>query len=323
MTTPQTRLAPALLGLEEDGPSVVAIGGGHGLAQVLHAVQAYAGEITAVVSVADDGGSSGRLVDRIPIPPPGDVRKALLALADPSLLSELFAYRFEGSYDVGGHSLGNLLIAALADLTGDFTHALEVAGDLLGTHGRVLPAASERRVLEATVDGETVSGQAAIGASAGRIESIRLLPEGGDPNPAVIDAIASADQVVLAPGSLYTSLIAALLAPGVADAVNTTAAPVVWVSNLCTQKAETLGMDGVAHLAAVEAVGRIRCGGTIIVDRGGFPVPDGIDPISVDMVEALEYGWALCAAEVADPLAEWPRHDPIRLGRVLADFARH
>ncbi|MEX1279849.1 MAG: 2-phospho-L-lactate transferase CofD family protein, partial [Acidimicrobiia bacterium] len=143
MTTPDTQLFPALLGLEEDGPSVVAIGGGAGLAQVLVAAQTYAGEITGIVSVADDGGSSGRLLDGLDIPPPGDVRKALLSLADPSLLSELFAYRFEAS-DVSGHSLGNLLLAALADLTGDFTHALDVAADLLGAHGRVLPAANHR-----------------------------------------------------------------------------------------------------------------------------------------------------------------------------------
>lgn len=321
MTTPQTQLAPSLLGLEEDGPFVVAIGGGHGLAQVLAAVQAYAGEITAVVSVADDGGSSGRLIEGIDIPPPGDVRKALLSLADPSLLSELFAYRFDAS-DVSGHSLGNLLLAAIADLTGDFTHALEVAADLLGAHGRVLPAAAERKTLEATVDGRVVRGQAAISHAEGRIESLRLLPEGGEPHRAVIDAIATADQVVLAPGSLYTSLGAALLAPGVAEAVNTTTAPVVWVSNLCTQVEETSGLTGVQHLAAVEEIG-VRCGGTIVVDRGGFPVPDGIERLTIDMVEALEYGWAVCEAEVAAQGAEWPMHDPIRLGRVLADFARH
>ena len=321
MTTPQTQLAHSLLGLEEDGPHVVAIGGGHGLAQVLAAVQAYAGEITAVVSVADDGGSSGRLIDGIDIPPPGDVRKALLALADPSLLSELFAYRFDAA-DVSGHSLGNLLLAAIADLTGDFTHALEVAADLLGAHGRVLPAAGERKTLEAVVDGRVVRGQASISHAPGRIESIRLLPEGGEPHREVIEAIGIADQVVLAPGSLYTSLVAALMAPGVADAVNTTRAPVVWVSNLCTQIEETVGLDGVAHLAALEDVG-VHSGGTIVLDRGGFPVPDGIERVTIDMVEALEYGWALCEADVAVPDAEWPMHDPIRLGRVLADFASH
>lgn len=322
MSTPQAQLAPSLLGLEEDGPAVVCIGGGFGLAQVLSAVQIYAGEITAIVSVADDGGSSGRLIDGLDIPPPGDVRKALLALADPSLLAELFSYRFEAA-DVSGHSLGNLLIAALADLTGDFTHALDVANDLLGGHGRVLPAAAERKVLDATVDGRHVQGQDAIQHAPGTIEELRLLPAGGESHREVVDAILRADQVVMAPGSLYTSLLAALLAPGVADAVNATSAPVVWVSNLCTQIEETRGMTGVDHLAAMEAIGGIRAGGTIIVDRGDFPVPEDIDRLTVDMVEALEYGWALCEAEVADPSVSWPAHDTIKLGRVLADFARH
>jgi uncharacterized cofD-like protein len=321
VTTPQARLAPALLGLEEDGPSVVAIGGGRGLAQVLTAVQAYAGEITAIVSIADDGGSSGRLIDGLPIPPPGDARRALLALADPSLLSELFGYRFEGA-DVSGHSLGNLMLAALTDLTGDFTHALEVAGDLLGARGRVVPASIERRAIEAEVGGRVVRGQAAITKAEGTITGLRLLPDDGDINRAAVEAILRADQVVLAPGSLYTSLVAALLAPGIGDAVNATRAPVVWVLNLCTQVEETVGMTGLDHLVVLEGIAGLRCGGTIVSDRGGFPLPDGIDAVTVDMVEALEYGWALCLAEVAERSAEWPSHDPIRLGRVLADFVR-
>lgn len=316
----QVRWQPQAVGVD-DGPHVVAIGGGHGLARTLEAIQTYAGSITAIVSIADDGGSSGRLVEGLPIPPPGDIRKALLSLADPSLFAELFAYRFDGA-DVAGHSLGNLLLAALSDLTGDFGLAVDIAGDLLGVRGRVIPASSRRLILEADIDDRLVSGQAAIGADPGTVRALRLLPTDTEPHGPAIEAIAAADQLVLAPGSLYTSLVAALLAPGVADAVNTTPAPVVWVMNLCTQKGETAGMTGLEHVRVLERFGGIRCGGTIVADRGEFPTPAGIDPLTVDMVDALEYGWSLCVGEVVDVTAEWPSHDPVRLGHLLSMFAR-
>lgn len=323
MTLP--RLSPQveqqLLGLAGDGPSVVAIGGGHGLSQLLHAVRGYAGRITAIVNVADDGGSSGRLIQGLPMPPPGDVRRALLALTpEPSIVGELFSYRFEES-DVAGHSLGNLLLAALADITGDFPRALDVAADLLNCVGRVLPASSQRLRLEAIVDGERVRGQVAVATAAGTIEQIDLLPTDAPSVPAAAAAIREADQILLAPGSLYTSLIAALRAPGIAEAVDEAPGDLLWVMNLVTQEHETAGMTGLDHVAALTEVGSIRRTGTMLVNDGPFDVPEVVEPITVDVIEAMEWGWSLCSADLVDRDAPWPQHDPIRLGRALSDLA--
>ena len=323
MTLPrlEAQVEQQLLGLAGEGPSVVAIGGGHGLAQLLHAVRDYAGHIAAVVNVADDGGSSGRLIQDLPMPPPGDVRRALLALTpEPSVVAELFAYRFDES-DVAGHSLGNLLLAALADITGDFPRALDVAADLLRCVGRVLPASSQRLRLEAIVDGERVRGQVAVATAPGTIERIELLPEDAPGVPAAAAAIRQADQVLLAPGSLYTSLIAALRAPGIAEAVEETAGDVIWVMNLVTQEHETAGMSGLDHVAALSEVGGIRRTGTMLLNDGPFEVPEVVDPITIDVIEAMEWGWSLCSADLVDREATWPQHHPIRLGRALSDLA--
>lgn len=316
MTLPEVETA--LLSLAEDGPRVVAVGGGHGLSQLLQAVRTYAGEITAVVSIADDGGSSGRLIDDLDLPPPGDVRRALLALAaDATVAKELFGYRFEGA-DVAGHSLGNLLLAALADITGDFTRALDVAGDMLGAVGRVLPVARHRLRLEAIVDGARVRGQAAIAMAVGTIERLDLVPDGGEPHPDVVEAIRAADEIVLAPGSLYTSLIAALRAPGVAEAIDESRAGITWVMNLVTQHRETLGMAGIDHVAALREVGGLGRGGTILHHEGPLEVPGIVERVELDVIDAMEWGWVAVGADLADRAAAWPQHDPIRLGNALS-----
>lgn len=316
MTLPQTETS--LLSLSEDGPRVVAIGGGHGLAQLLQAVRSYAGDITAVVSIADDGGSSGRLIDGLDMPPPGDVRRALLALAaDATIARALFGYRFEGA-DVAGHSLGNLLLASLTDITGDFTRALDVAGEMLGCVGRVLPAARHRLRLEAIVDGQRVRGQVAVATAPGTIERIELVPDDGDPHQEVVNAIRQADHVLLAPGSLYTSVIAALRAPGVADAINDSKADLTWVMNLVTQHRETLGMSGVDHVRALAEVGRLIRTGTILLHSGPLVVPDLVERVEMDVIDAMEWGWLVATGDLADPTAGWPQHDPIRLGSTLS-----
>ncbi len=320
MTLPQVETS--LLPLPESGPRVVAIGGGHGLSQLLQAVRSYAGEITAVVSVADDGGSSGRLIAGLDMPPPGDVRRALLALAaDATIARALFGYRFEGA-DVAGHSLGNLLLAALTDITGDFTRALDVAGEMLGAVGRVLPAALHGLRIEAIVDGERVRGQVAVATAEGCIERLDLVPTDGDPHPEVIEAIRGADQVVLAPGSLYTSLIAALRAPGVATAVNEADGEIVWVMNLVTQHRETLGMSGPDHLRALQEVGGISRPGTILLHDGPLVVPGIVERVELDVIDAVEWGWLAMATDLADRTAAWPQHDPIRLGTALVGLTR-
>ena len=239
---------------------VVALGGGHGLSASLRAIRLYASEVTAVVSVADDGGSSGRLRTVFGIPPPGDLRKCLVALSDPgSLWVDAFEHRFTAG-ELEGHALGNLVIAGLAATSGDFEVALAEAGRLLGAVGRVLPATKEPVVLKAVVraaDGEgadDVEGQVAV-ANAGRIAGVWLVPADPQPTQAALDALAAADQVVIGPGSLFTSVLAVVAVPGIRDALAATRARKVYVCNLRAQSPETEGYDVAAHVDALRAHG--------------------------------------------------------------------
>jgi uncharacterized cofD-like protein len=307
-----------LLELLPGGPSVVAMGGGHGLAQVLEAVQSYASAVAGVVTVADDGGSSGRLTKAMPIPPPGDVRKCLLALSpEPTIWRELFSYRFDES-DVAGHSLGNLILAALTDLLGDFEAAVRTAGSMLGARGRVLPAARQSLHLQAVVDGVVVDGQAEINKSPGRIEELRLVPGDAAANPEAMEAIAGADQIVIGPGSLYTSVISALMVPGITEAMDRARGSLVLVLNLVTQDAESLGLNGPDHVRELQRIAGLRRTGTILANDGPMTVPGSVEQVMIDEAEAAALGWDLATGDLVDRDADWPQHDPIRLGEALA-----
>jgi uncharacterized cofD-like protein len=293
------------------GPAVVAIGGGHGLATTLRAVRRYAGDITAVVSVADDGGSTGRLRRDLGVLGVGDLRKCLVALAadggtdHEADWARAFEHRF-GAGELDGHALGNLVLVGLADVTGNWETALEIAGHALGAVGRVLPATSEPVVLKATVDGGVVEGQVAVQNSPDRIRRIALVPPDAPSPAAVVDAIAAADQVVLAPGSLFTSLLPALVAPDVHSALHGTEAPVVAVVNLGPQPPETQGLDVADHLRAVLDAG-------VWVER---VVVDPRSRIRLDpaLIESLCVDLTL--AEVARP--DLAAHAPAKLAEVLA-----
>lgn len=228
-------------GPREVAPRVVAVGGGHGLAASLRAARTYASSVTAVVSVADDGGSSGRLRAALGIPAPGDLRRCLVALADDpeGLWPRVFEHRFE-SGEMRGHAVGNLVIAGLAATTGSFTNALEEAGRLVGAAGRVLPATEATVVLKAESDRGEVEGQLAVSRQ-GRIRRVALVPPDPPGQSDAVAALRTADQIVLGPGSLYTSLLAALMVPAVKEAVAASAAPVVYVANLRPQVPETDG----------------------------------------------------------------------------------
>jgi len=306
---------------EPVGPRVVCVGGGHGLAQVLRAVAGYAGSIAAVVTVADDGGSSGRLASALDIPPPGDIRRCLLALTpEASHWRSLFEYRFEGA-DVDGHSLGNLIIAALADTEGDFEAALAASERLLGTVGSVIPAARRRLSMEAVIDRKLVEGQVAISHTRGTVTALRLRPDGTTATPRAVQALLEADQIVVGPGSLYTSVIATLAVDGIAAAVNRSPARLVAVANLSIQDAETIGMDAVDHLEALMRLGGIRPPAAIVAEAGPVMVPPPLDPLRVDPEVLATYGVDVLFADLIDPDAAWPQHDPVRLGRALAKLA--
>lgn len=280
------------------GPRVVAIGGGHGLAATLRAAASYAGDVTGIVSVADDGGSSGRLRDTSDLPALGDLRKALLALADRDApLARAMAHRFD-SGDLRGHSMGNLLLAAMVDSEGGLVKALDEIGSLIGSRGRVLPNVVEPVVLCAsTTSGERIEGQVAVMGTAG-IDRVWLEPQMTSP-VAVIAAIEAADQIVLGPGSLFTSVLAALAAPAVRDAVAASDARCIYVSNLRPQVPETLGLDAEGHLDALIRHG--TCPDIVLCDTSSFGgVAPGGNSVLTD----------LCGSSGAV-------HDPVKLAAAL------
>ncbi|MFZ0491812.1 MAG: uridine diphosphate-N-acetylglucosamine-binding protein YvcK [Acidimicrobiia bacterium] len=319
MTLPEVALDP--LGVEMDGPRVVAIGGGHGLAQVLEAVQLYAGDISAIVTVADDGGSSGRLTSTLEIPPPGDIRMCLMALSpEPSVWRELFAYRF-ASTDIAGHSLGNLMLAAMQDIFGDFPTAVRIAGRLLGARGAVIPVAGRSLHLRAEIDGKWVNGQVAIATTRGTITRLLVEPDTEKASPTATAAIQYADQIILGPGSLFTSVISALIVPGIVDAIESSNAQLVFVANLTTQDGETFDLDGPGHVEALSRIAGLEKTGVIVANGSVLDVADPIRRLEypVDDVEAL--GWRLVERSLVDVGAAWPQHDSIALGATLAELA--
>jgi len=240
--------------MRASGPRVVAVGGGHGLAATLHAARRYAGEITAIVSVADDGGSSGRLRRQFGIIPPGDLRRCLVALAqEGSPLAVAFEQRFDAD-ELAGHALGNLVIAGLLAACGDPQQGLDEAARLLGAVGRVVPATSEPVVLKAEADTGDVEGQTAVMRTA-HIRRVSLVPTDPPAPPAAIEALRRADQVVMGPGSLFTSVLAAAAVPGIAEGIRRSAGRRVYVANLRPEGEETAGYDVAAHVAALVAHG--------------------------------------------------------------------
>ncbi len=254
-------------------PRVVAIGGGHGLARALSALRRLEAEPTAIVTVADDGGSSGRLRRELDIIAPGDLRMALLALARRTDLADALSHRFERGA-LAGHALGNLLLVALAEQRGgDFEAAVETAAGLLDCAGRVLPATVEPVQLKATVAGQVRDGQVSVQSGTGRVEMVWLEPSRPRPAGSAVAALREADVVVLGPGSLFTSITAALLVPDLAAALVTSSARVVLVANLATQAQETDGLDLGAHVAGLLAhVPGLRL--DVVVAHDG-PVPEG------------------------------------------------
>lgn len=323
MTTIDLMAAPLLEELEpaERGPKVVALGGGHGLAQALGAIRGYAATVTAVVSVADDGGSSGRLAPALGLPPPGDCRRALLALSpEPSPWRTAVCHRFEAG-DVAGHSLGNLVLAALATTEGSLEEALATLGRLLGARGRVVPAAPVPLHLRAVIDGIAVHGQVAIALSRGRVDSLAVDPPDTAASPSALAALAEADQVVVGPGSLFTSLAATLVVPGMAAGLNASPGRLVYVCNLTTQDGETLGLAGAGHVRALCAVTGMRPPDVVVANDAPFPVPPGLEAVWADRSEIESLGSTLEPAGLVDAGASWPQHDAARLGAVLRRLA--
>lgn len=289
---------------------VVGIGGGHGLAATLRAALLFADEVAAVVAMADNGGSSGRLTAELGIPPPGDVRTCLVALARDRAMAELLQHRFQGGA-LTGHTVGNLVIAALTELRGGFGQAVDAAGRLLEAGGRVYPATTSLVTLRARVEGGVVDGQVAVGETTAPIHSVFLEPADVPAYPPAVEAIMEADQVVMGPGSLFTSLIATVLVPGIGAALNQTSARRIFVCNSRMQPGETGGLDSLAHVRALLE----HCGGACI-DAAVVqsPILEG-DGVTLDAALWPWSGIELIEADVAAPDGG---HDPTRLSSTLA-----
>jgi uncharacterized cofD-like protein len=229
--------------LKGRGPRIVAIGGGTGLSSLLRGLKTYTSNLYAIVTVADDGGSSGRLRDEYRILPPGDFRQCLIALADAEpLMKQLFDHRFkEGS--LNGHSFGNLFIMAMADVTGNFEHALRESGKVLAVKGTIVPSTLQDVTLVASINGHTVEGESKIPMQNAPITRVFLKPDGAQVNPEAAQAILNAELVVIGPGSLYTSILPNLLVEGMVEAIKASPALKVYICNLASQRGETDGYN--------------------------------------------------------------------------------
>ena len=309
---------------DDSGLYITAIGGGTGLSTILRGLKEISSHINAVVTVTDDGGSSGRLLEGNTVVPPGDIRNCLVALSPrEGIMEAMFNYRFENPAELRGHSLGNLMIAGLSDLTGDTAKAVRDIGRILNIRGNVIPVTLDDVELGAEMsDGDHVYGETSIVRDSRSIRQVFLRPHNAIVNADAVDAILNADVVLLGPGSLYTSILPNLLVPGIVDALIKTSAPVWYVANILTQRGETEGYDLSDHIEAIMSLtDRPFLTGVIVNTKNasGFSPgafrKGGLSPVENDMRAVKKYNLRV----VGLPLAKEDdslKHD----AAVLADF---
>ncbi|WP_433744522.1 gluconeogenesis factor YvcK family protein [Falsibacillus pallidus] len=307
-------------------PKVVIIGGGTGLPVLLRGLKKYPVDITAVVTVADDGGSSGRLREDLEIPPPGDIRNVLAALSDVEpLIEEMFQHRFKTSNELSGHSLGNLIIAALTSITGDFVHAIQEMSKVLKVRGKVLPAANQPVELNAIMeDGTIVKGESKIPQSGKRIDRVFLTPEYVLPVSETLEAIRQADIIVIGPGSLYTSILPNLLVPGLGEEVCRAKAKKVYICNLMTQAGETLNFTASDHVKAI--YDHMNCGfiDTILVNNEAVPTSiqnryteEQAKPVVYDVEKLMKMGLNVIYDRIISYKGDVIRHDTEKVAKII------
>lgn len=314
---------------------IVSIGGGTGLSTLLRGLKPYAAgprpiDITAVVTVTDDGGSSGRLRRDFDILAPGDIRNCMVALSeDEALLSKLFQYRFPGGRGLKGHSFGNLFVTALANITGDFPAAVRVSSEILASVGRIYPASADKAILEAELaTGKIVTGETKISKSRSRIEWIRLRPGPCQPLPETLDAIGAANLITFGPGSLFTSIIPNLLVEGIPAAIENSRALKAYFVNLMWQPGETMDFGASDHVAAIQRHAGRKLLDVVVVNTGVIS-PEQLEkyaaqkalPVVNDIEKLKAMGLEVVGANL---LSDSPsvRHDPAAAGRVAMQLAR-
>lgn len=314
------------------GPSIVAIGGGHGLSSILRGLKLYTEDLTAIVTVADDGGGSGMLREDLNMPPPGDIRNCMEALANTeSMMQRLLSYRF-ASGRLAGQAFGNLLLAALNGISESFDQAVGRMSDVLAITGRILPVTNADVVLEATfANGTSVRGESRIfafkKAQNCRIREVRLLPELPPALPAALEAIRQADVILLGPGSLYTSVIPNLLVDGISDAIRNSRAMKIYVCNIMTQDGETEEMSASDHVAAL-----LKHGGVGLIDIclcNSEPVNRRIlerysredaEPMCVDTDAVEQQGVQVIMRPLLDQQGDYARHSGTKVAEAVIEL---
>lgn len=311
------------------GPKIVVLGGGTGLSNLLRGLKTYSANITAIVTVADDGGSSGRLRREIGVLPPGDIRNCLAALADEEkLLTELFQYRFRAGTGLVGHSFGNLFLTAMTEVTGDLEQAIAASSKVLAVQGQVLPATLSDVCLWAELaDGRLIHGESNITEAGGRIVSMGCLPANPPALPRAIQAIAEADYIILGPGSLFTSIAPNLLVPEIAQAVaKRVDIPRIYVCNIMTQPGETDGYTVADHIHTLDAIAGESLFNAVLVQRRSPSASALIKyaqsnshPVYLDREAVMQLGRRIVLANVMEEDYDTAlvRHNPDQLARVL------
>ena len=303
------------------GPAIAVIGGGHGLSVLLRGIKEATSNVTAVVTVADDGGSSGRLREELGIIPPGDLRNCLVALADTEpLMEKLFQYRFESGSALAGHSFGNLFLAAMHEVTGDMESALREASKVLAVKGRVFPASNAHVRLDALMeDGTVVEGESHIPEAHKRIRRVRLFPEHAPAAESALEAIRSADAVILGPGSLYTSIVPNLLVDGIADTLRKSRAIKIYICNVMTQPGETDGYTASMHVKAILEHAGKGVVDYVLVNSSSIPktmlesyAANGSYPVVLDREELNRLGVGFVHADIMSD-TDAGHHDPKKL----------
>jgi uncharacterized cofD-like protein len=304
-------------------PKIVVVGGGTGLSVMLRGLKQKPLDITAIVTVADDGGSSGILRSELQMPPPGDIRNVLIALADVEpMLSRVLQHRFQSGTGLAGHSLGNLILAAMSDITGDFVTGVKELSKVLAVRGRVLPAAGQAIVLKAEMeDGTVIVGESLIPKAKGKIKKVLIEPTHVEPLEEAIQALQEADAILVGPGSLYTSILPNLLVPKMAETISASKAVKIFVCNVMTQPGETDDYSVTDHLIAVQRHVGHRLFEYVIVNNGEIPeevhskyAEKGAKAVRLDLAQASELGYQIIADELV-LFHTYLRHDADKLSR--------
>lgn len=309
-------------------PRIVVIGGGTGLSTMLRGVKEHTDQITAIVTVADDGGSSGRLRRSLGVHPPGDFRQCIAALANTEpLMQRLFEYRFGDGSELGGHAFGNLFIVAMTGITGSFESALRASSRVLSVRGRILPSTLAHVTLYAELEDDRVmTGESNVPHGEAPIRRVFLEPADAKAYPEAVAAILEADLVVLGPGSLYTSVLPNLLVPDIANALSATRAPVIYVANVATQPGETDGYDLADHIDAIDRHLALPVVEWVLANERVDALPDGlgVDVVAPQPPSSGRRGAPAPKVVTADLVDEArpTRHDPTKLGAALVNFLR-